>query len=98
METHIGRGNSINSDMWRGYNFLDDINSGHQHITSNHSIGQFGLTARIESILGDLKSTIKKMYTTIPSKNFIYFLLEVEYRWNLKNMNINNKIMILTIY
>ena len=48
--THIGTGNSIFTDMWRGYNFLDDINSEYRHCTSNHSINQFGLTARIEGI------------------------------------------------
>ena len=55
-------------------------NSGYDHITSNHSIGQFGLTTMIESIWGDLKSSIRKMHTIIPAKNCIYFQREAEYR------------------
>ena len=89
---NIGTGNTINSDMWSGYNFLDGINSGYVHITSNHSISQFDLTARIESMWDELKSTLKKMYITIPSKNFLYFLREAEYRWNIKSFTMKEKI------
>ena len=69
----MGKGNIIHTDLWPGYNFLTNSNSGYQHITSNHSIMQFGLTAQIESILGNLKDIIKKLYTTIPAKKFHIF-------------------------
>ena len=89
---HIGTGNTINSDMWSGYNFLDSINSCYVNITYKNSIGQFGLTARIESVWVELKSTLKKMYKNIPSKNFLYFLREAEYRWNIKSFTMKEKI------
>ena len=41
---------------------------------------------------GEPKSTLKKMYTTILSKNFIYFLREEEYRWNFKSFTMKEKI------
>ena len=35
---HLGKGNIIHTDLWQGYNFLTNSNSGYQHITSNHFI------------------------------------------------------------
>lgn len=33
---HVGCGISIYTDIWIGYTFLDDINSGYQYYTSNY--------------------------------------------------------------
>ena len=90
---HLGKGNIIHTDLWPGYNYLTNSNSGHQHITSNHSIMQFGLTAQIESIWDNLKDIIKKLYTTIPARNFVYFLREAEYRHMIYNLSISDKII-----
>ena len=35
---HLRKGKIIYKDLWPGYNFLTNSNSGYQHITSNHSI------------------------------------------------------------
>ena len=74
------------------YNFLTNINSGYRQTTSNHSIMHFGLTAQIENIRSILKDIIKKLYTTILAKNFIYFLHEGKYRHSINNLNIFDKI------
>ena len=57
--THINIGNYIITDLWRGYNFLDDPRNGYIHHTYNHSTGSFGSgfdsTSRIESVWNELK-------------------------------------------
>ena len=53
---------------------------------------QFGFTAQIESIWDNLKDIIKKLYTTILARNFIYFLREAEYRHMIYNLSISDKI------
>ena len=35
---------------------------------------------------------MKKIYQTIQGNNFVYFLSEAEYRWNIKDLNNTNKI------
>lgn len=89
--THINIGNYIITDLWRGYNFLDDPRIGYIHNTYNHSIGSFGSgldsTSRIESVWNKLKGMLKRIYNTIRSKNSIYFLQEVEFRRSLKGLN-----------
>ena len=37
------------------------------------------------------------MYTTIPAKNFLYFLREAEYRRNIKHLSIDEKINDFTV-
>jgi hypothetical protein len=97
IERHVGYGNIICSDSWAGYNFLSRANSGYVHEVSNHHRGQFGLTSRIEGIWGELKLLIKSMYISIHSKNFIYFLKEVEYRRSFKKLNPLDKINVFSI-
>ena len=80
---HVLNGNVIVTHQWNGYNFLNANDSGYTHIVHNHSRGSFVIgiesTSRIESIWGQLKEKIKKLYHSIPSKNFLYFLREAEY-------------------
>lgn len=56
----VKKSNTIISDMWPGYEFLDNIHSGYRHIKCNHGRGQFGLgmqsTSHIEAIWGILKN------------------------------------------
>jgi transposase-like protein len=84
IEKHVMTGNNIYTDSWNGYNFLSFNNSGYNHIQYNHSAGHFGVTSRIEGIWGELKHSLKKIYSTIRSINFVYFLREIEYRRMLK--------------
>ena len=62
----------------------------------NHSRGSFGAglesISRIESIWGQLKFKIKNLYHSIPSKKYIYFLGEAEYRLRIKNLNKSQKL------
>lgn len=92
IEKHVDMGNTIYSDSWAGYNFLNRPNSGYIHNLVNHSHMIFGLTIRIEGFWGDLKSLIKKMYTCINSTNFIFFLRESEYHRNTRNLNTPEKL------
>ena len=50
------------------------------------------MTSRIEGIWGEIKLLIKSMYISIRSKNFIYFLKEVEYWRSIKKFNPIDKI------
>ena len=56
-------GNTIISDHWIGYDFLDRMDSGHSHIKFNHGMGQFGFsltsTSHIGDILGDIETKNK---------------------------------------
>ena len=74
IEKHVGLGNIIYTDSWAGYNFLDRANSGYQHNVAILNLGIFGLTSRIEGIWGEIKALIKKMYVSIPSNHFVYFI------------------------
>ena len=69
---------------------MSNINEGYNHFRFNHSTGHFGRgvisTSRIESVWSELKSLLKKIYSTIRSQNFVYFLKEVEYRRSIKNL------------
>ena len=42
IEIYVKGGNSIVSDGWRGYYFLNHEESNYEHITTNHLIGNFG--------------------------------------------------------
>jgi len=70
------------------------------HHTYNHGHGNFchdlDSTSRIESIWAEIKASIKK-YHKIPSKNFIYYLIEAKYRRKIKKLNFNEKLFNLSI-
>ena len=42
VENYVKGGNSIVSDDWRGYYFLNHEDSNYENITTNHLIGNFG--------------------------------------------------------
>ena len=69
----VQQGNTITSDGWAGYQFLDAQNSGYTHIIQNHSVGSFGCglesTSHIDAIWNVLKSKVKTIYHVIPYKN-----------------------------
>ena len=96
IEKHVKKGNIIISDSWAGYNFLNSFASGYTHHIYNNGHENFGhgiySTNRIESIWAEIKALIKKLYHKIPYKNFVYFLLEAEYRRSLKSCNTKEKL------
>lgn len=92
IEKHVMNGNTIVTDNWTGYNFLDNANSGYYHIKYNHSNGNLGYSNRIEGVWGELKALFKKIYSSIRSKNLLYFMREMEFRRLIKNLNLDNKL------
>ena len=42
--------------------------------------------------MGEIKSLIKKMYVSIHSNNFVYFIKKAEYRRSFNNMSVKEKI------
>lgn len=81
---HIYHGNHITHDGWLGYNFLNEEDSPWTHEVHNHGHGDFGFgensTSHIEQCWAHLKKFIKTIYGYIPSKNFIYYFREAEFR------------------
>jgi hypothetical protein len=75
---------------------LDHPNSQYIHHIFNHGRGQLGngldSTIRIEGVWGEIKYYIKKLYVSIHSKNFVYFLKEEEYSRATKNMSPDDKL------
>ena len=74
-----------------GYKFLNNNNSGYFHISYNQGVGNWGYgelsTSYIEEIWSYLKTTIKRIYYSIPNKGFYFFLKESEFRYLYKNQN-----------
>jgi hypothetical protein len=71
---HIRENNTIITDGWSAYNFLDDSNYIHEvHIHGPQGNFGFGLhsTSHIEGIWGTLKTKINKIYNCIPT--ILYF-------------------------
>ena len=89
----IPPGNHIISDGWNAYSFLNDPHSGYRHSVHVYGRNDFGFgldsTNHIESIWGILKLELKRVYTTIRSKNFLYFLCESEFKY--KNKTLSNE-------
>ena len=88
MNNFIDSGNTVISDGWPGYNFISNYN-GLAHEIHDHGAGDFGsgmhTTSFIESLWHSLKAQIKNTYHIIPSKYFISFLREAE--WKISNKN-----------
>ena len=82
------------TDGWLGYSFLED--EGNIRDEHNHEGGDFGFgissTSHIESLWHNLKDSITKIYNMIPSRNFISFLRESEWRNKNRSKNREDKI------
>ena len=89
---HVSIGNNIITDGWSGYNWMDNPNSGFHRIIHVHGLHDFGhgaeSTSHIESVWGDMKRLLTKLYVSVKSENFIYFAKECE--WRKKNNHLNN--------
>ena len=100
---HIEAGTTITHDGWPGYSFLNDDDSVWEHEVHNHGHGDFGYgrhsTSHIEHTWNNIVQEIKIIYGHIPSKNYIYFIREGEFRLNIckktdeKKLNIFYKIL-----
>ncbi len=99
---YIKIGNTIVTNGWHAYDWLDNNNSGYhriQHLLGHHDFG-YGSesTSHIESVWIDLKRLLNKFYNAVKPDNFIYFLKENERLKKLSNFSnaqkINNLIMI----
>ena len=88
--------NTIVSDGWAGYNFLNSAESGFSHIAHLHQRGFFGVglqsTSYIEAIWNVIKGKIKKIYIVIPSFHLMHFVREAEYRYKIRAKSEDDKI------
>ena len=84
---HVGENNIIISDGWEGYTWLRNDNYEHRrHILWRHDFGWGSeSTSHIESVWATLKRYISKLYTALNQKNFIYYVREIEFRYNVRN-------------
>jgi len=93
IKKYLEKGNTVITDGWLGYSFLDNGDSCYQHIKHLHGGGDFGTglesTSHIEGLWGILKSKIKSTYMVIPNVNFMKFLRESEFKY--KNRSLNNE-------
>lgn len=90
----VPKGNNIICDGWRGYEWIDEANSGYVryvHIRERNDFG-FGLesTSHIESIWAQLNA--KNIYKSIPNVNSLFFLKEAEWKLKTKNLNFEQKL------
>ena len=71
---------------------MNNPNSGFNRIIHVHGRHDFALgaesTSHIESVWGDLKRILSKIYVSVKSENFIYFAKESE--WRKKTSHLNN--------
>ena len=77
----MGSGNRIVTDGWSIYDFLEHHLSGYRRY--KHIYGRrYGVqsTSHIESIWAQIQSKLKENYHTIPHKNFMNFIREIEFR------------------
>ena len=99
IEKYIPIGNTIITDGFPSYNFLDQEGSGYNHIKHIHGGGDFGFgvesTSHIESIWSQIKGRIKSNYYSVPQKNLMLFIREIreaEYKIKLKYKSNSEKI------
>ena len=82
-------------DVWRGYDFLDNVINFTQEIY-NQGDGDLGLdkrsTSHIESLWAEIKREFFSIYGIIPMNNFIYFLREIEFRVIIKKQSYDEKL------
>ena len=73
----------------------DDEVEYHHEVHRHGPNGNFGFgshsTSHIEGVWGTLKDNIRKIYTKIPSKNFILYLKEAEMRYIMRDYSNKEK-------
>ena len=93
---HIKPQNTIITDGWLFYNFLNNNECPYLHEVHVHGPnGNFGYgshsTRIIEGAWGILQNYIKRIYGAIPGKNFILYLREAEFRFMLSKYSNSEK-------
>jgi len=77
-------GNTIISNRWGSYSFMDRPGPVYINLTHVHVHGNFGQglnsTSHIEVIWAVLKSKIKQTYNMIPSHNIMAFVRKMEFK------------------
>ena len=98
---HFKEGSHFTHDGALWYNFLSD-NLNYTHERHKHRAADFGngkhSTSHIEALWSELKKEFFNINGLIPSKNFIYFLQEIEFLVIIKKLNNNDKISTLFDY
>ena len=83
-------------DGWRGYLWLDNINSGFIHLTHIHARNAFGegiqSTSHVESLWSQIKNEIKCIYKMVPPTNLLYLIKEAEWKIKTKSLNYEDKL------
>ena len=93
---HIKPHNTIITDGWQSYNFLNRLDSNcpyEVHIHGPQGNFAFGShsTSYIGGVWGTVKQYIKIIYNLIPDNNFILFLGQGEFRYNLRGLDNSEK-------
>ena len=98
VQDYIENGNTIITDAWRSYNFLDNADSEIQHFVHNHGHGDFGYgqnsTSHIEQYWSQLKSVIRQMYNIVHESNINLYVREAEFRISIRNLSYDEKFKI----
>jgi hypothetical protein len=91
---HIGFNNTIINDDWQGYDWIGEYR--YNHIKHIHYRNDFGTdnesTSYIESIWDILKGMITRYYNALNADNFVYFLRELEFHYNTRDINSISKL------
>ena len=95
---YIEEENSIITNGWSGYNFLNS-NPSYYHITHIHGGGNFGfgiqITSHIESLWAIIKAKKKSTYKVIPNSYLMKFIKEAEFKYCLKDKSYEKRIVAL---
>ena len=79
-------GTNFTHDVWPAYNVLNN-NLNYTHEIHIHGGGDFGRgnhsTSHIENYWAQFKNLITRIYGTIPKKNYVLLVREIEFRINL---------------
>ena len=97
IEKNVQKGNNIITGGWSAYNFLDMPNSGYLRSRHVHGGGDFGYgrdsTSHMEYIFAQLQAKLKETYHSIPSKSFLSFVREIDFKIKTRNLNIEDKLI-----
>ena len=93
---HIVPGTHIVTDGWPSYDFLDGYDSVWTHEIHLHAQGDWGYgehsTSKIEVTWSRIKNQITSIYNIIPKTNYIYYIREAEFRFNICKRNNSEKL------
>ena len=93
---NVAKGNFIITEGWAGYNFLDSNDSGYTRKRHDHGDSDFGYgresTSHIESIWAQIRAKLKEIYHSIPHRNFMKFVREIEFKIKIRDKSYSEKI------